>query len=355
MIVKAQEISYIPADISRWSNLLQQSRHSSYRNDVSYYATRDNEEKTVSSFIFSENNKDVAGVNYLLKRSCLNLITVSDLVGGVLFREEPEPEIYSQIIDHYLTWADSNRVDFARVSSWLPKKIDGREIDSTLAIEAILKRIGFNQTAPPKHTYWLDLSISETGLLSRMNPKTRYGIKQAIRYGLETVVYEKPEDSIIDLFWENYSMIGRRKNFRMYPESKLKNEIASLLDNGLASLFVTVCKGRHVNYAISSKLMIASYLHGAIYPYYRSIEGCPSPGQFAQWEMIRRSKENGSSIFDLGFCPGPIPDPDHPKYLIWRFKAGFGGMPVMFLPVFGKSLSTNKGRLFLLLNRRQWR
>ena len=60
-------------------------------------------------------------------------------------------------------------------------------------------------------------------------------------------------------------------------------------------------------------------------------------------------KNNGVGIYDMGFCPGPVPVLNHPAYNIWRFKYGFGGDHVEFLPTYGKVLDQIKGRAFKLI------
>ncbi|MCD4677608.1 MAG: peptidoglycan bridge formation glycyltransferase FemA/FemB family protein, partial [Desulfobacula sp.] len=84
----------------------------------------------------------------------------------------------------------------------------------------------------------------------------------------------------------------------------------------------------------------------AMNPEFKKLEGCPPPGSIAQWAMIKAMKAQGMKIYDMGFCPGHVPLKEHPHYQIWRFKYGFGGDHVEFLPTYGIIMQPIKGKVF---------
>jgi hypothetical protein len=352
MILTGIQLKRTPEDENRWTLLLSIAKHSNYMVSMPYAYSKDVDGRFTTSFIFSKDNIDIAGAHYSLVKSSLSLITVSDLKSGILFREDADPEIFRSILDHYLNWAKNNNVSFARINSWLPKIIDDRTITYSAEIEEFIHSKGFIRIVPPKHTYRIDLLQSEEELLKKMHTQTRYRVRQGLRSDIETIVYEKPEDEIIDKFWNQYRKIGEKKNFTMYNEGKFKHEIFALMQANLAKLFVEKFENTIINFSLASNLKIAYNMHGAINPEFKKLNGCPSPGQLAQWEMIRKVKSQGSVIYDMGFCPGPTPILEHPKFPIWSFKHGFGGSAVEFLPVYGKVLKPLRGRLFHFLNKK---
>lgn len=62
--------------------------------------------------------------------------------------------------------------------------------------------------------------------------------------------------------------------------------------------------------------------------------------------MIKAMKYKGLKTYDMGFCPGAVPNINDPRYNIWKFKYDFGGNHVEFLPTYGKVLDPARGRLF---------
>jgi lipid II:glycine glycyltransferase (peptidoglycan interpeptide bridge formation enzyme) len=293
----------------------------------------------------------VAGVQYSIAQSKFNLISTADIVQGFVFTHEPSEQLVMQMLDHFLSWAKEQKAGYVRVHPWLPATIAGKETGYDSLFEKAFSLCGFEVIKSGRHTYWLDLSLSEEALLSKMTRKTRYEVKQGLKSDIRFTLYEKPDTGIIEQFWDLYKLLGQNKGFSMYPEQKFKNEIHVLLETGNAMLFVASYNDTIVNFSIASNSGIASYLHGAINPEFKNLEGCPSPGQVAQWTMITEMKRRGAVTYDMGFCPGPVPDSAHPAYNIWRFKYGFGGDHVQFLPTYGKVLHPLKGRIFKFLRK----
>ena len=249
-----------------------------------------------------------------------------------------------------MNWAKRNKVSYARINSWLPKIVDSKPVNYSIEIEGLLKNKGFTPIAKPKHTYWIDLTQSEEVLLEKMKRQTRYDARQGEKNGLEIQQFTTPDEKSIDVFLKLYNSLGNQKGFEILAEAKMKSELYLLLTNKLATLFLLTFNGIVVNASLVGSYGYAQYLYGAINPNFKQLKGCPPPGAIAQWEMIKEMKRRGLALYDMGFCPGPVPDPNHPKYPIWRFKYGFGGEPVEFLPVYGKVIQPIRGRLFYFLN-----
>ncbi len=336
-------------DKERWADLLLDSLYPGFRQNYAYVIQRNQKSRTTYPFIFNQDGEDVAGVMYSLASSKFGLLSTADIVPGFVFRNEPSKKLIMLMVEHFLRWAEEQKADYARIHPWLPANIANKETGYYQLFQEVLSHFGFEVIKEGRHTYWLDLTLSEEALLSKMTRKTRYEVKQGLKSGILFTHNDKPDAGLIEQFWDFYKLLAQNKGFSNYPEQKFKSEIHALLETGIAVLFVASYQNTIVNFSIASNFGIASYLHGTINPEFKHLEGCPSPGQVAQWTMIAEMKKRGALKYDMGFCPGAVPLSSHPAYNIWRFKYGFGGDHVQFLPVYGKVLHPLKGRIFKFL------
>lgn len=351
MGIRVVELGNTLSDEIRWNTLLSKSEGYNYTSNFNYSHTCQPVGRTVESFIFLREGEEFSGAHYSYKKSVAGLISVSDIKSGIIFKSQPEPETYSEIIEHYLSWAKDRNVSFARINSWIPIKIDNNSISYSEKIDSLFIKYGFFKTAVAKHTYWIDITQPEHQLLKNMKRQTRYDARQGDKHGLIFEQYNTPDEFVLNQFVMLYSNLGNKKEFDIIDGERFKKEIAFLLSAKLATIFVAKYEGTIVNISIAANYGQSQYLYGAINPEFKKLNGCPSPGPVAQWEMIKEMKRKGFTIYDMGFCPGPIPYSEHPKYSIWRFKYGFGGKPVEYLPVYGKVIQPLRGRLFYFSTR----
>lgn len=350
----SEKINYIRLttnDETRWNNLLMNSINSSYRASMGYVYSKEKFGRKNETYIFSYEEEDVAGVHYSTRKSSLGIFKTGDIISGILFKNEPKERILDFILDHFSRWGEEKGVSYLRFSPWLPYIIEGEETGYFCFYDRILKEHGFIPISEGRNTYWLDLRLSEDQLLANMRRKTRYYLKRAInsldKIQIQEVLY--PDAELISTFWEFYNQLGKNKNFIRRSEDKFRSEVRTLLETGFATLFVVKYNNEIVNISMASKGGIASYMYGAINPEYIGQKDLSSPGYYAQWGMIKASKRDGFKIYDLGFCPGPIPVKSHPAFDIWHFKYGFGGKHVRFMPTYGKIIKPLKGKIFQLL------
>ncbi len=328
----------------RWNKLLKQSLYPSYRQSIEYENSKEINNRSVTSNIFNKNGEDIAGVHYSIKYS--RFLKTADILSGFVFKYEPTKELLEYIINHFIEFAKANHATYIRINPWLPQIIKDKKTDYPLLFNDLLKQKKIEILKEGRHTYWIDLSKDEDEILKLMKKQTRYEVKQALKSEIFVEIFDKPHIKYINEFWEQYKFLGRYKGFNMYNENDFKHELYSLLDAGLAYLYILYYKNRTINFSFASNFGISSYMHGAINYDFKKIEGCPSPGQFAQWKMITTSKKNNAKFYDLGFCPGSVPQKEHPSYKIWRFKYGFGGDHVQFLPIYGMAIQPLRGRMF---------
>ena len=348
----AEAIRIFPGNLTEWNDLLFNSINCSYRVSIEYAYTKRYRHKSIETFLFRDNERVVAGAHYSVRRSYGKLISVADVQSGFIFRDEPDEALLGFLAGHFEEWAGSVNASYIRIYPLLPATVGGSRIFTSDMFDSLLREKGYTEIEPGQHTYWLDLTKTEEDLLKQMKRQTRYEIVHARDSQLSISRYDEPSEETFEAFWKLYHSLGRAKGFGTLDKIQFREEIFSLLRAGFANLFMVLCQDKTINVSLASNLGRASYMYGAMDPGFKLIPGCPSPGQFAQWEMIRYMKHRNVPIYDMGFCPGPVPYKDHPQYSIWRFKYGFGGSHVQFMPAYGKPLLPLRGRIFRIIKYR---
>ncbi len=172
----------------------------------------------------------------------------------------------------------------------------------------------------PTNTIFLDLRKSNEKLLENMKAKTRYNIRLSGRKGIRVRNYG-PEnlDKWYELYREtadrNHITLHSRKYFHHvlsagYADDPIDARLLMADYNGeyLAALFLVLSEKR------------GTYLYGASSGKMRNMMATYA----LQWEAINFSRKAGCMEYDM-FGVAPNPDPSHPLYGLYRFKAGFGG------------------------------
>lgn len=330
-------------DKARWNQLLYNSLYPSYHQTIAYEYSKEINNRKVSTFIFTLKGEDIAGVHYSIKKSKYNLLTTADIISGFIFKNEAEEPLLRFIIEHFIGFAKKNKVSYIRINPWLPKTVKGNHTGYESLFNNVLTQ--FDDLTEGRHTYWIDLTKSEDELLKSMKPQTRRKIKKGIKSGLQLETYNTFDAEKVESFYQLYSKLGANKDFATLSKINFFEEVKSLMDEG-AVLFFLKFQNIVVDVALTSNIGIATYYHGAVNLDYKKLEGCPPPGHYMQWVMIKHMKSKGLKTYDMAFCPGPVPQKGHPNYGMWRFKYEFGGVHVQFLPVYGKVLKPLRGRIF---------
>jgi len=174
----------------------------------------------------------------------------------------------------------------------------------------------------PSHTVYLDLTPDGDTLLKRMKPKTRYNIGLSQRkgvsiqtmgmegmdiwYGLYKETAERNHILLNDIKYFEAVLSARADNTRSPADVRLL--VAEKEAKPLAAMFLVITKNR------------SSYLYGASSSAQRNLMATYA----LQWEAIGQSKAAGCTEYDM-FGISPNPNPTHPLYGLYKFKAGFGG------------------------------
>jgi len=332
-------------DSNRWNDLLFNSINASYRQTIPYEYAQELNGRKVSTFVFQKNGTDVAGAHYSIKKIFRNLITIADVLSGFVFKAEPDPELLAFLFEHFVKWAKEKKATYIRINPWLPKSIAGTENDVSSVFSNVISGFGFKVLEPGRHTYWVNLDKEEELLHSSLSKKARQNIRRAKNRGMELVMYQSPNDNILEEFWELYVSRSHQKSIPVISKTFMFDQVSKMMESGEAKLYFAKYEGQMINVSLVSTFGQAASLHSGMNPEVNSNKNIPSPGHFLRWEIIRDLKKTGNKIHDMGFCPGPVPVKGHSNYGIWYFKYSFAGDHVEFLPTYGKAIKPLSGRL----------
>ena len=178
-------------------------------------------------------------------------------------------------------------------------------------------------------TYLMDVDRSDDAILASFNASTRSKIRKALRAG--ATVAPSHDYSLLDDFYTAYEEMCERKGFGLESEDIIATGLRPLLEAGRALLFVERYPEGIGNMVIVDALGVPCYQLGTRSS--ANVRGeVRGAAQFVQYEIMKAMRDRGSSLYDLGGCEGPEPIEGHPNYGVWRFKHGFRGQFVRFLP-----------------------
>ncbi|GIW63040.1 MAG: peptidoglycan bridge formation protein FemAB [Patescibacteria group bacterium] len=170
----------------------------------------------------------------------------------------------------------------------------------------------------PEWTQILDLSPSESELLSKMKPKTRYNIRLAQKKGV--IVKEISNDYGFKIFSDLYFQTCKRQNYKGHNEFYHK-VIWRNLKNKIAHILIAFYKNKPL-----AAYEIFLYKNRLYYPYggsstkYRNLMA----SNLLMWETIRFGKRNQAEFFDMWGSLPPNYNPNDPWAGFTKFKQGYG-------------------------------
>ncbi|MCK4626502.1 MAG: hypothetical protein KAV00_14380, partial [Phycisphaerae bacterium] len=166
------------------------------------------------------------------------------------------------------------------------------------------------------------------------HPKCRNAIRKALKSGVEITPATDPE--LLDQFHNSYAAMCKRKGAPMIEKKSVVDGMKRLIEKNHVLLFVERYAGQISNMVLVDTLGLPCYMLGTRTA--ASVEGkVPSHAQAVLYEVMRYLRDQRKIYYDLGGCEGPRPVQGHPNYGVWRFKYGFRGTYVEFLPYFRKA------------------
>lgn len=191
----------------------------------------------------------------------------------------------------------------------------------------------------PEHTLMIDLSKSESDILSQMKQKGRYNIKIAEKHGV------KVSTGKIKDFYQLYQTMAKRQKITFRKESYFQKLVDILGEKD----YVQVFKAESENGKILASAIVVFYQDVATYLFGGSSDEdrqLMAPYKL-QFEAMREAKKRGCRYYDM-FGIAPNDDPKHPWAGVTRFKRQFGGQEFTYLGSWDRVFSPTKYLLFKL-------
>ena len=188
---------------------------------------------------------------------------------------------------------------------------------------AALKGAGFKRgpdIQPVVATLVLSLDKDEAGLLADFEKDTRWSVRQPEKRGV--VVYQGTSDEDLSMFYDLYALTGRRAGFITRTAAYYRTVWRTLIDAGLATLWLAEHEGRPVAGAMSWHCGDREvYQYGATNDQGRKVYAAYG----LLWRCIAEARARGARTFDFGGIPADPSDTSDPMHGPYLFKKGFGG------------------------------
>lgn len=197
----------------------------------------------------------------------------------------------------------------------------------------------------PSHTLVLDLTVSEDRIMSGIEKKTRYEIRQAQKNNLEV-----KEQKDFDIFWSLMKKTASHDGFRTHSEEHYKK----ILESDSSVQLNAYYHGQPIATAIFWQWDgVFTYLFAATDRNFSTL----SAAYLIQWEAIKLAMSRGCVAYDFfGVAPKTTAtnapydyDRKHRYAGFTKFKVGFGGQHQNFPGTYDLVLNPIKYYLYLLL------
>jgi len=312
-----------------WNSFLDDIGYLSFLQDFEYGEVERSLGREVIRVGFFENN---------------HLVGVAQLIGyqgkrgkglvihhGPVVQEGFLKEVLEKLLDFLKKRKLTKKYDFLRINPALPENE---------AIEEIFKKLGFKlaPTYAVSENFWLKEIKSDEEMLKEMKDGHRKEILQALKKPyLEVEKTTNPE--ALEIFWNLYKDLFQRKKFNPYPKEFISKEFEIFANQNKALMFLGKVEGKYYSASlIIFSHAIAFYHHSASLPLKEPLN------YKIQWEVMKEAQKRGCKFYNF-WGIARREDPDHPWYGLTKFKQGFGGKLIKFVPTFDYPFSV---RYFLI-------
>lgn len=248
---------------------------------------------------------------------------------GPLWRPEA-PSGLASLLDHIRRFAAAGGGVFFRVSPGIPVPGDER-------VAGQLREHGFHPLPDvwstwnvPRHIQVLDLRPGEAQLLGAVRERYRRYIRNVGRK--EVSIEEGRSERDLGEFHRLMQNLGRLKRFPVRDLGHYQSLFRRYARHGDALLLLARLGTEVVGGLFAVRFGRRVYIHASSV---RSDSPRPlhgvAPALF--WECIRRAKAGDADLLDFGSSGvREVPDPSHPNYGLFQFKAGLGCRFISCLP-----------------------
>ena len=215
----------------------------------------------------------------------------------------------------------------ARERGALFLKVDP-ELTEEQAGEA-LRSAGFRRAPdiqPVLATLELDLAPDAETLFAALEKDTRWSVRQVEKRGV--TIRETADERDLRAFYELYAVTGERAKFITRTWEYYGLVWRTLIDAGLATLRIAEHEGAAVAGAMTWHCGEKElYMYGATNEAGRKCFAAYG----LVWRSIEAAREQGFKRFDFGGIPADLADKSDTMQGPYRFKKGFGGVPVRYV------------------------
>lgn len=192
-----------------------------------------------------------------------------------------------------------------------------------------LEHHGYRALTKVDTTYFVRIDRDDESLLASFDRSARNKIRKALRSGAKVNVSD--DFTLLDDFYAAYLDMCERKRAPVQPEALVGRGLRPLIEKQRALLFTEVYPQGISNMVIVDTLGVPCYVLGTRSP--ANVRGdVPGAAQVLQYEIMKVMRDRGHTWYDLGGCEGPVPVEGHHNFGVWRFKYGFQGEFVRFIP-----------------------
>jgi peptidoglycan pentaglycine glycine transferase (the first glycine) len=179
---------------------------------------------------------------------------------------------------------------------------------------------------PVLATLELDLAPDSETLMAALEKDTRWSVRQVSKRGV--TLREATGDDDLRAFYELYSVTGERAKFITRTWDYYRLVWRTLIDAGLATLRIAEHEGAPVAGAMTWHCGEKElYMYGATNEAGRKVFAAYG----LVWRSIEAAREQGFRRFDFGGIPVDLADTRDTMQGPYRFKKGFGGVPVRYV------------------------
>jgi len=299
-----------------WQNFLDENNYLSFLQDWEYGEIEKNLGRLVLRLGFFHKNK-LVGLAQIIgyKRKLANGLVIHH---GPVIKEEFLETGIQALINFLKEKGYSKKYDFLRINSCLANE------EKYLKI---FKKMKFKlaPTYAVSENFFIKELKGDEEMLKEMKKNHRQLVLDSLKKPFLEIEKTKELDKL-EIFWQLYQDLYRRKNFVPYPKNFIFEEFKIFAQKNKALLFLGKVENKYYSAAlIIFSHQIAFYHHSASLPIKEPLN------YKIQWEVMQEAKKMGCRYYNFWGLAKKM-EPSHPWYGLSLFKIGFGGRRIDFLP-----------------------
>jgi len=215
-----------------------------------------------------------------------------------------------------------------------------------------LEKMGFvrGRSLFTKYNFVLDVTKSETELLSAMKQKTRYNIKVAVKNKVKVEIDNSKE--ALERYLTLTEETKNRQKFLAHNLDYHRKMWQTLYPLGMAQLLVA-----RLGREIVTTWILFKFHDTLYYPYGASTRSHREvmANNLVMWEAIKLAKKWKCKYFDMWGALGKDPDKNDPWFGFHNFKSGYGARHVEYVGTWDYVTKPFLYRVFCVIDYLRWK